>query len=158
MSMIPSPQTRRALDAPETDVTPITTGLIDQVLAASRASERHRMILPFHKLHSDTLHRMFNAMQPQTFIQPHRHANPPKAEAILVLRGAVCFVTFDSMGVVDQMFDVTAGSDVFGVDIVPGVFHTFLILEPDTIIYEVKPGPYSPTDDKDFASWAPARR
>lgn len=53
------------------------------------------------------------------------------------------------------MIDVTAESDVFGVDIEPGIFHTFLILQPDTVMYEVKPGPYSPIDDKDFATWAP---
>lgn len=148
-------ETRRALSAPVTDVTLITTDLIEQVIAASRNSERRRMILPLHKSSQDSLHRMFNAMQPNTFIQPHRHSNPAKAETVLVLRGSLCFVTFDFAGVVDQMIDLAAGSDVFGIDVVPGVFHTFLILQPDTVVFEVKPGPYSPTDDKDFATWAP---
>ena len=67
----------------------------------------------------------------------------------------MCFITFDDSGQVEQMIDVTAGSEVFGIDIEPGIFHTFLILEPDTVMYEVKPGPYSPIDDKDFATWAP---
>ena len=30
------------------------------------------------------------------------------------------------------------------------------MLEPDTVVFEVKPGPYQPTSDKDFAPWAPA--
>lgn len=148
-------QPRRALPPPETQVTPITSRSIEQVLEGSRQSERRRMILPFHKSNADPLHRMFNGMQPQTFIQPHRHSNPPKAESILVIRGALCVVIFDSSGSVEQMIDVAAGSDVFGIDIEPGIYHTFLILKPDTIIFEVKPGPYSPADDKDFAAWAP---
>ena len=98
---------------------------------------------------------MFNAMQPGTYIPPHRHIAPPKAESIVVLRGALCFVTFDENGVVQSMTDLIAGSDVIGVDVEPGNFHTFFILEPDTVMFEVKSGPYSPIDDKDFATWAP---
>lgn len=150
----PTPQ-RRALDAPPTKLTPMTAGLLDQAIEGSRQSDRLRMILPLHKSADATLHRMFNAMQPGTYIAPHRHFCPPKAESILVLRGAMSFITFDDSGQVEQMIDVTAGSDVFGVDIEPGIFHTFLILQPDTVMYEVKPGPYSPIDDKDFATWAP---
>lgn len=149
-----SPQ-RRALDAPPTKLTPMTSRLLDQAVEGARQSPRLRMILPLHKSADATLHRMFNAMQPGTYIAPHRHFCPPKAESILVLRGAMCFITFDDSGLVQQMIDVTVGSDVFGVDIEPGIFHTFLILQPDTVMYEVKPGPYAPIDDKDFATWAP---
>ena len=98
---------------------------------------------------------MFNALQPGTYIPPHRHALPPKAESILVLRGSLCFVTFDETGRVDQIADLAAGSDVFGVDVAAGIYHTFFILEADTVVFEVKPGPYSPINDKDFAPWAP---
>jgi cupin fold WbuC family metalloprotein len=98
---------------------------------------------------------MFNALQPGTYIPPHRHANPPKAESILVLRGSLCFATFDVQGAIQVMVDLTAGAETFGVDVAAGIFHTFFILEPDTVVFEVKPGPYSPIDDKDFAEWAP---
>ena len=152
MSAIPQ---RRALDAPSTAVTLMTSGLLDQAIHAARGSDRKRMILPLHKSADETLHRMFNAMQPGTYIPPHRHAFPPKAESILVLRGSLCFVTFDESGRVDQLFDLAAGSDVFGVDVAAGIYHSFLILEPDTVVFEVKPGPYSATNDKDFAPWAP---
>jgi hypothetical protein len=38
----------------------------------------------------------------------------------------------------------------------PGIYHGFVALEPDTLIYEVKPGPWSAATDKSFAPWAPA--
>lgn len=151
----PPTSERRALEAPSTPVTYITTQLVDQAVEGSRSSSRKRMILPLHKSHDDTLHRMFNAMQPGTYIPPHRHVSPPKAESIVVLRGALCFVTFDDAGNILQMTDLVAGADAFGVDVGPGTFHTFFILDPDTVMFEVKSGPYSPIDDKDFASWAP---
>jgi len=51
---------------------------------------------------------------------------------------------------------LTAGGEQVGVDICAGVWHTFISLEADTIVYEVKSGPYAPISDKDFAPWAPA--
>jgi hypothetical protein len=48
-----------------------------------------------------------------------------------------------------------AQSDVFGIDVAAGHFHGFLVRAPDTVLYEVKPGPYAPLSDKDFAPWAP---
>jgi cupin fold WbuC family metalloprotein len=45
---------------------------------------------------------------------------------------------------------------ILGCDIRPGVWHTIFALVPDTVVFEVKPGPYSPANDKDFAPWAPA--
>lgn len=149
------PPFRRALDAPTSAVTLITTQLIDQAVEGSRQSDRRRIILPLHKSADDVLHRMFNALQPGTYIPPHRHALPPKAESILVVRGSLCFVTFDDLGQITQMADLAAGSSVVGVDVEAGVFHTFFALEPDTVVFEVKSGPYSATNDKDFALWAP---
>ena len=41
------------------------------------------------------------------------------------------------------------------VEIAGGVWHTLLALAPDTMLFEVKPGPYAPLSDKHFAPWAP---
>ena len=40
-------------------------------------------------------------------------------------------------------------------DIRAGVWHTLVAMETGTVIFEVKPGPYSPLTDKDFARGAP---
>ena len=42
-----------------------------------------------------------------------------------------------------------------GVDVGPGIWHTVAILTDAAVCYEVKPGPYSAANDKDFAPWAP---
>ena len=47
------------------------------------------------------------------------------------------------------------GREAIGIDIQPGVWHTLAVLTPHAVCYEVKPGPYSPANDKDFAPWAP---
>jgi cupin fold WbuC family metalloprotein len=146
----------RALPAPQEPIVLLTETLVQRALEASRASDRQRVIAPFHKHHDDNPHRMFNAMQPATYVRPHRHLAVPKSEVFLVLRGALDFVVFREDGAIELACTLRAGSEQFGVDLAPGLFHGILVREPDTLVYEVKPGPYAPSSDKDFASWAPA--
>lgn len=129
--------------------------LMDAALVMSRKSPRKRIIQPLHGHDDDTLHRMLNCMQPGTYIRPHRHLDPPKAESFILIRGALLQLIFDDDGTVTETFEIRAGSSVFGGDIHPGVWHTWIILEPDTVAFEVKPGPYVQVTDKDFAPWAP---
>jgi hypothetical protein len=42
-----------------------------------------------------------------------------------------------------------------GIDLAPGVWHTLSPVSAYAVCYEVKPGPYSAANDKDFAPWAP---
>jgi cupin fold WbuC family metalloprotein len=146
----------KALPAPTTSTTLISTELIRQVVESSRLSPRKRIILPFHKGPEAPMHRMLNALQPYSYIQPHRHLHPPKAESVIILQGALLCFLFCPSGEVAEVFTLAAGSENVGVDSEPGVYHTFLALAEDTVIFEVKPGPYEQSSDKDFAPWAPA--
>jgi cupin fold WbuC family metalloprotein len=145
----------RALSPPAGDLSLVSAEIVDAAVASSRRSPRRRVIQPFHKTEAEPLHRMLNAVQPDSYIRPHRHLDPPKAEAFIVLRGAIAFFTFEDDGRVRECVRLAAGSDRFGVDLVPGVFHSFIALDPDTVIYEVKTGPYAQSTDKTFAPFAP---
>ena len=145
----------RALRAPSGPTCWLSRDLLEGAIAASHESPRRRVIQPFHRSESATLQRMFNAVQPDSYIPPHRHLDPPKAESWIVLRGALAFFTFDEQGAITECLEIRAGGEIFGVDLEPGVYHTFFALEPDTVVYEVKDGPYSPTTDKAFPEWAP---
>jgi cupin fold WbuC family metalloprotein len=147
---------RLALDPPSADLTVLTDALLDAAAGYSRKSPRRRVIAPFHRDPAELLHRMLNAVQPDSYVRPHRHLDPPKAEAWVVLRGALLFFTFHDDGSVRERRLLRAAGPAFGVDLVPGVYHSFIALEPDTVIYEVKNGPYRAHDDKAFAPWAPA--
>ncbi|WP_187170502.1 WbuC family cupin fold metalloprotein [Salidesulfovibrio onnuriiensis] len=144
-----------AVEAPDSAVTALTVDMLAQTATLSRQSPRGRIIQRLHKTDDAPLHRMFNAMQPGTYLRPHRHLNPPKSEAFVMLAGAVRFVEMDDAGKILGWFDMRAGSETFGVDVEPGVWHALLVLEPDSIIFEVKNGPYTRASDKDFAPWSP---
>ena len=144
-----------ALDAPGDPVNIIDRSQIGRAVQASRASPRGRIILPFHKTAADACHRMLNALQPGSYIRPHRHLSPPKSETILVLKGSICFVIFGSGGLISDHFTLTAGSDRFGIDVEPSAYHTLMALETDTVVFEIKPGPFSPAATGDYAEWSP---
>ncbi|NQV34213.1 MAG: WbuC family cupin fold metalloprotein [Phycisphaeraceae bacterium] len=149
------PQFPLAMDVPQGDVVKVTQTMVNEAAAMSRESPRKRIILPFHASDANVLHRMFNVVQKGTYIRAHRHRTPPKDETLVVLQGGIQVFIFDDAGQIAQTFPVKAGTDVFGVDIKAGICHTFAVMENDTVVFEVKPGPYNPKTDKDFASWAP---
>jgi cupin fold WbuC family metalloprotein len=146
---------RRALPPPEGDLVVLSDELAKSALAYAQTSPRKRVILPFHKHDGESLHRMFNAVQPGSYLRPHRHLDPPKAEVFIVLRGALALFVFEDDGRVRECLRLAAGSERFGIDLAPGLYHSFLALAPDTLLYEVKSGPYDPASAKSFAPWAP---
>lgn len=132
--------------------------MIEQGLRASRESSRLRMIFPIHRQQNAEVQRMINFLQPGTYIRPHLHPMPHASESIVVIKGAIRFFTFDDSGnkLSDQLLKSAPIPGVL--DIEPGTWHSFVVLEKDTIIFECKKGPYSTETDKKFAEWAPAER
>ena len=125
-------------------------------LAAAHASPRRRIILPIHRTQDALVQRMFNFMLPGTYVQPHRHPREGAIETMMVLRGELGFVLFDDEGNVRDHWRLTAGTPSALLDIEPNLWHGMVILKPDTVILEIKRGPYDARLDKVFATWAPA--
>jgi len=123
----------------------------------ARANARKREILVLHRDDAEPLQRMLNALQPGSYIRPHRHHTPPKAEALILLRGSLGFVSFHDDGAPDTehliLLHPTMGAAAL--DCRGSVWHTFFALQPDTVIFEVKAGPFDAATDKEFAAWAP---
>ena len=131
--------------------------LINAKANDARQSDRKRDIHIFHTGDRDPLQRMLNAIQPGSYITPHRHHNPPKSESIVLLQGVLGYASFDDDGTVQEgdfiLLDAKRG--MYGLDIRPCVWHTIFALDLDTVVFEVKPGPYDSLSDKRFAPWAP---
>jgi cupin fold WbuC family metalloprotein len=127
--------------------------LFRHLIEQARRSPRLRINHNFHASMEDNPHRFLNVMLKGTYIAPHRHLDPPKAEAFLVLEGEVAFFIFDDLGHVVRAEVV--GVDPIGIDLPAGVWHTLTPLTAHAICYEVKPGPYFAANDKDFAPWSP---
>lgn len=128
---------------------------IDRLTSRAVGSERRRANLNLHRDLADPVQRFLNAVEPGSYVHPHRHADPERWELFVVLRGAAVILAFDGAGAVRSRIRLAAGGPEQGVEVPAGVWHTLAALEPGTVLLEVKPGPYQPVDDKDFAPWAP---
>ena len=124
-----------------------------RLIERARSSPRLRTNHNFHTAMEENPHRFLNVMVRGTYVTPHRHLDPPKAESFLVLEGEIAFFTFDDTGRIASTHIL--GRDTIGIDIDPGIWHTLVVLSPEAVCYEVKPGPYAVANDKDFAPWAP---
>jgi cupin fold WbuC family metalloprotein len=127
--------------------------LFERLIERARQSPRRRTNYNFHHSMDENPHRFLNVMLRGTYVTPHRHTDPPKSESFLALRGEIAFFLFDDAGHVTHT--EILGRATIGIDIPPGVWHSLAVLSPEAVCYEVKPGPYSPANDKDFAPWAP---
>ena len=138
-------------------VTPIDEALVRQKATDARANSRLREIHVFHSGDEDTLQRMLNALQPGSYVTPHRHTPATKAEPLVLLQGSVGFVPFLDDGTPDEENFICLSRErgVVGLDCRGDVWHTFFALEPDSVVFEVKPGPFVPDAEKLFAAWAP---
>lgn len=128
--------------------------LFAEITAQAKASPRGRA---HHNLHQmeEPCHRMAVGMQPGTYVPPHRHLSADKAETLLVLKGSLGVLLFSDTGDVIAKRVLQPGGECPGVDLPPGVFHGLVVLEPDTLMFECKAGPYRALVEDEFASWAP---
>jgi cupin fold WbuC family metalloprotein len=129
--------------------------LLNNVSQLARESPRGRKNFNFHKTYDDTLQRLLNAIEPYSYIQPHKHEDPDKREVFTVLQGRLLVVEFDTTGNITEHCIIAPSEGTFGAEIPKRTFHSIFALEPGTMVYEIKDGPYSPIDDKNFAPWSP---
>jgi len=113
--------------------------------------------LVLHRGNSDALQRMINAMEPGSYMRPHRHHTPPKAESLVLLSGSLGLIAFHDDGTLDYedcvLLDRNVGA--IALDCRESIWHILTALEPGTAFFEAKSGPFDTSGDKEFAPWAP---
>jgi cupin fold WbuC family metalloprotein len=135
----------------------IDQNTITELCDKAQASERRRAHLNLHPQLDDPIQRLAAAIEPDSYIRPHRHPEAGKWELFTVLRGRFMVYRFDELGTILSKELLTATGDAASLIEMPaGSWHCVMALDTGSVFFEVKPGPYTPLDDKDFASWAPA--
>lgn len=122
--------------------------LLDGVSLQAKASPRLRMNYNLHESLDDKVQRLFNAMEPGTVvpIQRHRHT----AETMLLVRGRMEVRFHNDEGDVTESHVLSPADGIYGVHIPAGQWHSVEVLEPGTVMFEVKEGPYAPLSKDDI--------
>lgn len=132
----------------------VTTTVLADLTAQAKTTDRLRINYNFHQL-TDTVQRFLNVAARDSYIRPHKHQNPDKTETFILLRGRINFLIFDDQGQITESFILSQDGENLGIDVHPGVWHTFIVLSDTCALFEIKEGPYDPSSDKTFAPFAP---
>lgn len=126
--------------------------LMETIADQAGRTDRLRRNYNFHEP-TDKVQRFINVLQPGTYIRPHRHLRPPGSngfEFFLVIQGELGLLLFDTQAQIWHQERLSARGPTYGIELAAGVFHTLVALASNTVILEIKEGPYLPTTDKDF--------
>lgn len=126
----------------------INKHLLDKVSVQAKESERLRMNYNFHDRLDAKAQRLLNAMEPGTELAIHRHQNT--AETYMVIRGSIKVIYYNEKKEVIDTFIIDPKKDEYGIHIPIGQWHTLEVLEKDTVIFEVKDGPYMAFKEEDI--------
>lgn len=125
-------------------------------------SPRKRKHSNIHTSYQEKCQRFFNAIEPDSYIRPHRHASDPRDELLIAIRGLMVLVTFNENGDLNNFLYFGSqnhtGAMSCGVEVPADVWHTVIALETGCILLEVKEGPFDPDRPKDLAPWAPEEK
>lgn len=133
----------------------INEALLDETTGRAKQSPRLRMNYNFHERLDDPVNRLLNALEPGTYLRPHRHLNPAKDEIFLLLRGRIAVFLFDNKGEITETQILDPKEGAYGAEIKAGTWHGLLVLESGSVIYEIKEGPFAPLAPENFAPWSP---
>jgi cupin fold WbuC family metalloprotein len=134
----------------------------DSLSDAARSSPRLRQNRNVHTDFSDPCQRFFNAVEPGSYVRPHREGGADRRKLLVGVRGLFVAILFDEQGVPVSFvpFGQSTLSDgtrpAIGLEIEPMTWNMVVAIESGSILLEVKPGPFDPQGTRHVAPWAPA--
>jgi cupin fold WbuC family metalloprotein len=130
---------------------------LDRLVTQAKNSPRLRQHRNIHLDYSDPCQRLFNAIEPNSYIRPHHHG----IESLFAMRGLMALIVFNDDGAIEQFQRFGVDSSLGGINIAAGTeipldkWHTVVSLASGSILLEIKAGPFDPSMPKTFAPWAP---
>lgn len=134
----------------------INSALLDSLTTKAMGSPRYRAHYNLHPELNDPVQRLCIAIEPGSYVRPHRHSDPETWEVLTALRGLLAILLFDERGKVLERSVIDNGGMLVAAEFPRNTWHTLVSLESGTVFFEVKQGPYKPIAETNSASWAPA--
>ena len=125
----------------------INQQLLNSLTAQAKASPRLRMNFDVRNSPEDQSQRMLNALEPGTVMPIHRHRN--SSETVVVLRGRVKWTYYNDKGEITNVFIVAPNSDLVGLNVPMGQWHSLECMESGTVIYSTKDGAWEALKEED---------
>jgi cupin fold WbuC family metalloprotein len=134
---------------------------IESLIKSAEQSHRLRAHSNIHESYQDSIQKIFIAIKANSYIRPHRHTLDPKEECLIAIKGLLSLVLFSDKG---EIASITVfGSEKYvekmpiasGVQISANAWHSVVSLSDDSILFEVKDGPFNAAKAKELSNWSP---
>jgi len=122
---------------------------LTELIRQAEASPRLRSHRLLHSGHDDQVQRLAIALRRGTYVRPHVHS--AQWEMLILLRGAADVLSFTPEGGLTER-TALSHDRTHVIQISPGQVHGAFALQDETVVIEVKPGPYRANE---FMDWAP---
>lgn len=124
---------------------------LEKIIQNSQSSPRGRAPNPLNPDEYPGPQCLINAIQPSSYVVPHRHEDE---EIWLHIQGRVVIGLFNEEGEPTEKIELAYDKTLYFV--APGdIYHSVFAIEPDSVFFNVSQGPFNPNAPKDFAKWAP---
>ncbi|MBN2767377.1 MAG: WbuC family cupin fold metalloprotein [Paludibacteraceae bacterium] len=126
----------------------IDSFLLDELSNRAKQNVRLRMNYNLHDKLDEPVQRLLNALEPGTEIPIHRHRHSD--ETYLVLRGRLNVKIYNQNNEVTEIILLDPEQGSYGVSVPAGQWHSVEVLESNTVIFEIKEGPYAALGEADI--------
>jgi cupin fold WbuC family metalloprotein len=123
------------------------------LVARARSAARRRQNLNIHQHADDPINRLLNAVEPGSYVRPHRHSD--KLETLLAVAGSFELIFFDDAHRLLNRATL-GGSGATLIEYPANTWHSLIALQTGSIFFEVKAGPYEPLRAEDYLPGWPA--
>ena len=129
--------------------------LFDDLIQQAKQSPRKRSHFNLHQSLEEPVQRLCIGLVKGTYVRPHYHPQANKWELLMCLQGTVGLVIFDREGQILDRYTLGPNETISATESEANTWHTVYPISDEAIIFEVKEGPYTPTEPSDFAAWSP---
>lgn len=135
----------------------VSPDMLDRLASEAAATARRRLNLNLHASHAEPCQRFFNAMEPDSYLRPHRQLSIPRDKLLVGIRGQFALILFADDGTFSEVVPFAGGDRRrnVAVEVPAGRWNTVISLATGAVLLEVKEGPFDPDAPRELASWAP---
>jgi cupin fold WbuC family metalloprotein len=120
---------------------------LNQLTETAALSLRKRAHLLLHNGPDDQVQRLLIAAQPGTYVRPHQHTQ--QWEMLVLMQGRLDVLILKADGRLISRHRMSQSTQLLQIPV--SVWHSCAVCEPNTVVLEIKPGPYRPNE---FAPWS----
>ena len=118
----------------------VSQQLLMEFAQSAEKSPRRRRHRNLHET-NDTIQRIVRAMQPDTYMQPHRHLGEAPFRLFVLLRGKIGAIFFNENGMTDGAALLDRDSGNLVIEIPGDRYFSLVSLEPNSALLEIREGP-----------------